>query len=95
MLGWLEKKLVALVMAGYEGHRGWINYLAVDPQFRQKGLGRKIMEATEAYLSNFECPKINLQIRASNQEVIDFYTNQGFLKDEVVNMGKRLIPDNV
>ena len=49
----------------------------------------------EAYLSNFECPKINLQIRASNQEVIDFYTRQGFLKDEVINMGKRLIPDDV
>ena len=53
------------------------------------------MEAAETYLSNFDCPKINLQIRASNQEVIDFYTNQGFLKDEVINMGKRLIPDDV
>ena len=95
LLGWIEQKLVASVMAGYEGHRGWINYLAVDPQFRQQGFGRKMMETAEAYLSNFECPKINLQIRASNQEVIDFYTNQGFLKDEVINMGKRLIHDDV
>ena len=53
LLGWLEKKLVASVMAGYEGHRGWINYLAVDLQSRQQGFGRKMMEAAESYLSNF------------------------------------------
>ena len=93
LIGWFEQKLVASVMVGYAGHRGWINYLAVDPQFRQQGFGRKMMEAAEKYLLNLVYPKINLQIRASNQEVIEFYLNQGFLKDDVINMGKRLIPD--
>ena len=72
LLGWFGQKLAASVMVCYEGHRGWINYLAVDPKFRQQGFGRKMMEAAEAYLSNFESPKINLQIRTSDQEVIDF-----------------------
>ena len=53
-------------MAGYEGHRGWINYLAVVPEFRRKGLGKTMMKAAETYLEQFECPKINLQIRAQN-----------------------------
>lgn len=60
-------------MAGYEGHRGWINYLAVDPEFRRKGLGKTMMKAAETYLEQFECPKINLQIRAQNHQVIEFY----------------------
>ena len=80
-------------MAGYEGHRGWINYLAVDPEFRRKGLGKTMMKAAETYLEHFECPKINLQIRAQNHQVIEFYKSIGFLQEEVINMGRRLIPD--
>ena len=72
MLGWHENSLIASVMAGYEGHRGWINYLAVDPEFRRRGLGKTMMKATETYLEQFECPKINLQIRAQNHQVIEF-----------------------
>ena len=81
------------MMAGYEGHRGWINYLAVDPEFRRKGLGRTMMKAAETYLEQFECPKINLQIRAQNDQVIEFYKSIGFLQEDVINMDKRLIPD--
>ena len=80
-------------MAGYEGHRGWINYLAVDPEFRRKGLGKIMMKAAETYLEQFECPKINLQIRKQNHQVIEFYKSIGFLQEDVINMGKRLIPD--
>ena len=72
LLGWHNNSLIASVMAGYEGHRGWINYLAVDPEFRRKGLGRTMMKAAETYLEQFECPKINLQIRAQNHQVIEF-----------------------
>jgi ribosomal protein S18 acetylase RimI-like enzyme len=93
LLGWHDNLLIASVMAGYEGHRGWINYLAVDPEFRRKGLGRTMMKAAETYLEQFECPKINLQIRAKNHQVIEFYKSIGFLQEDVVNMGKRLIPD--
>ena len=93
LLGWYDNSLIASVMAGYEGHRGWINYLAVDPEFRRKGLGRTMMKAAETYLEQFECPKINLQIRAQNHQVIEFYKSIGFLQEDVINMGKRLIPD--
>ena len=55
LLGWHDNSLIASVMAGYEGHRGWINYLAVDPEFRRKGLGRTMMKAAETYLEQFEC----------------------------------------
>ena len=88
-----DNSLIASVMAGYEGHRGWINYLAVDPEYRRKGLGKTMMKAAETYLEQFECPKINLQIRAKNHQVIEFYKSIGFLQEDVINMGKRLIPD--
>ena len=93
LLGWHDNSLIASVMAGYEGHRGVINYLAVDPEFRRKGLGKTMMKAAETYLEQFECPKINLQIRAQNDQVIEFYKRIGFLQEDVINMGKRLIPD--
>ena len=93
LLGWHDNSLIASVMAGYEGHRGWINYLAVDQEYRRKGLGKTMMKAAETYLEQFECPKINLQIRAKNHQVIEFYKSIGFLQEDVINMGKRLIPD--
>ena len=93
LLGWYDNSLIASVMAGYEGHRGWINYLAVDPNYRRKGLGKTMMKAAETYLEQFECPKINLQILAQNHQVIEFYKSIGFPQEDVINMGKRLIPD--
>ncbi|MFK8079701.1 MAG: GNAT family acetyltransferase [Granulosicoccus sp.] len=86
--------LVGSVMGGYDGHRGWINYLAVDPSQRNKGLGRSLMQAVESRLLALDCPKINLQVRASNRSVIDFYIAIGFVDDEVRSFGKRLVPDN-
>ena len=93
LLGWHDNSLIASVMAGYEGHRGWLNYLAVDSEFRRKGLGKTMMKAAETYLEQFECPKINLQISAQNHQVNEFYKSIGFLQEDVINMGKRLIPD--
>ena len=63
LVGLLGSRLVATVMAGYEGHRGWINYLAVKPAFRKQGLGRRLMEEAEERLIAAGCPKINLQVR--------------------------------
>lgn len=83
-------RLVATVMAGYEGHRGWINYLAVHPDLRRGGVGRRIMAAAEEKLRALGCPKINLQVRESNTDVITFYKRLGFTVDPVVSLGKRL-----
>ncbi len=86
--------LVAVAMGGYEGHRGWVNYLAVSPACRGRGYGRQMMEALEARLLELGCPKLNLQIRSSNEAVISFYRALGYREDPVISMGKRLVPDN-
>jgi ribosomal protein S18 acetylase RimI-like enzyme len=87
-------RVVATVMAGYEGHRGWINYLAVDPGRRREGLGRRLMDEAEARLRAAGCPKINLLVRTGNDEAIAFYERIGFVTDDVVGLGKRLVPDD-
>ncbi len=89
-----EGKLVGTVMAGYEGHRGWINYLAVFPAQQRKGLGRRLMQEAEKRLLALGCPKINLLVRQSNSPVIDFYRHLGFSPDEAVSLGKRLQRDD-
>jgi ribosomal protein S18 acetylase RimI-like enzyme len=85
--------IVATVMAGYDGHRGWINYLAVDPDRRGTGLGRAIMAAAEGELGTRGCPKVNLQVRTSNADALRFYERLGYTTDDVVSLGRRLIHD--
>lgn len=93
LVGLSKDEIVATVMAGYEGHRGWINYLAVKPSHRRNGLGRAMMAAAEERLRAAGCPKINLQVRTSNRDVLAFYQAIGFVTDEVVSLGKRLEQD--
>ena len=93
LVGEVEGRLVAAAMAGYEGHRGWVNYLAVHPDYQGRGLGRRMMEEIEAKLIARGCPKINVQIRSDNEGVIAFYRRLGFRVDATVSMGKRLIED--
>ncbi|MFC1859171.1 GNAT family acetyltransferase [Thermodesulfobacteriota bacterium] len=93
LVGVLDGEVVATCMTGYEGHRGWINYLAVSPLYRRRGLATLMMQEAEGKLRAAGCPKINLQIRLSNEEVIRFYEAIGYSRDEVVSMGKRLEPD--
>jgi ribosomal protein S18 acetylase RimI-like enzyme len=93
LVGELGGKIIATCMAGYEGHRGWINYLAVAPEHQRRGHARRMMEEAERLLRQAGCPKINLQVRASNKGVIEFYRSIGFTVDEVVSMGKRLESD--
>ncbi len=89
-VGVLGEEIVATVMAGYEGHRGWINYLGVAPEKRSRGLGRMLMDHAERELRARGCPKINLQVRGSNRAAIGFYQRIGFSVDDVVSLGKRL-----
>ncbi len=93
LVGVLDGQMIATVMAGYEGHRGWINYLAVDPEHQRRGFGREMVNRAEQLLREAGCPKINLQIRSSNTGVIEFYRRVGYAVDEVVSMGKRLEND--
>jgi len=85
-----EGEITGSVMVGYEGHRGWINYLAVAPARRRTGLGRALMDFSEARLRGLGCAKINLQVRDSNTEAVGFYERLGFAVDDTVSLGKRL-----
>lgn len=93
LVGLIDGKIVATVMGGYEGHRGWLNYLAVHPDYQKTGLGKQIVKAIEDKLSAMGCPKINLQIRTNNLSAIYFYERIGYKNDYVISMGKRLIED--
>jgi ribosomal protein S18 acetylase RimI-like enzyme len=90
LVGEIDGAIVASVMAGFEGHRGWINYLAVDPRHQRQGLGRRMMGEAERRLREAGCPKVNLQVRTTNGAVIEFYRRLGYTVDDVVSMGKRL-----
>ena len=86
-------QLVATIMVGYDGHRGWINYLAVHPSHQRQGYARHLMEQAEQLLTARGCPKLNLQVRAGNEVVIALYESLGYTDDKTVSMGKRLIAD--
>jgi ribosomal protein S18 acetylase RimI-like enzyme len=90
LVGHLGGRVIATCMVGYEGHRGWINYLAVSPAWQRRGLATRMVQEAETRLRRIGCPKINCQIRASNAAVIDFYKHVGFAVDDVVSMGMRL-----
>ena len=94
LVGELEGRIIACVMAGYEGHRGWLNYLAVDLEHQRHGYAREIVDQAERLLKEAGCPKINLQVRTSNQAVIEFYRRLGYAEDDVVSLGKRLEHDD-
>jgi ribosomal protein S18 acetylase RimI-like enzyme len=93
LVGESAGSVAATVMAGYEGHRGWINYLAVAPEARGLGFGRRMMESAEAELVKLGCPKINLQVRSTNRDALGFYERLGFRTDDSVSLGKRLPPE--
>ena len=93
LVGILDGQIIATVMAGYEGHRGWLNYLAVAPEFQRRGFARNIVVEAERILREAGCPKINLQVRTTNKGVIGFYKSVGYDVDDVVSMCKRLDHD--
>lgn len=81
-------------MAGYDGHRGSVFYLAVSPDYQGQGLGTLMMQHVEFSLTALGCPKLNIVVRSSNKKVLEFYNRLGYGTDEVFSLGKRLIPDN-
>lgn len=93
LVGEINNQVIASVMGGYEGHRGWINYLAVLPEFQRKGYAKEIMSVVEKKLKYIGCPKINLQIRSNNESVIKFYESIGYFDEHMTSMGKKLSDD--
>ena len=89
-VGLLEERLIATVMVGYDGHRGWMYSLAVAEDERGNGYARALVEHAERALAAIGCPKLNLQLMANKPETQAFYAKLGYQMDEVVSFGKRL-----
>jgi ribosomal protein S18 acetylase RimI-like enzyme len=86
--------VIGTVMTGYDGHRGAVYYLSVDPDEQGHGYGRRLMAHCEAYLTSLGCPKINLFVRKDNSLVHKFYDGLGYALETSAAFGKRLIPDD-
>jgi ribosomal protein S18 acetylase RimI-like enzyme len=92
--GRIDGKLVASCMAGYDGHRGWIYFLAVARSDQRKGFAAQLVAHVEAQLIELGCPKLELMVRDRNSEVIAFYQAIGFNLDPVRVLSKRLLEDD-
>ena len=93
-VGRIDGEVMASIMIGYDGHRGSINYLAIDPAFKGQGYGRQLMREAETFLISIGCPKISFCVRRDNEPVVQFYDALDYKPDDVFFFGKRLIPDN-
>lgn len=93
LVGEVAGELMASAMAGFDGHRGSVHYLAVAPAYQAQGHGRQMLEAVEQRLLALGCPKLNLLVRTSNERTLAFYRSLGYGTDDVFSLGKRLIPD--
>ena len=88
-------RIIGTVMGGYDGHRGFMNYLAINPKFRGNGYGSMLVTTIEDKLKALGCPKIHLLIRSDNAQVSDFYTNLDYEnQNDIIIFGKRLITDD-
>ena len=92
-VGELDGQVMATAMFGYDGHRGWLNYFAVLPEYQGKGYGRQFLEFGETELKKLGCPKLNFQIRMENTGATQFYEAHGYVPDAAVSYGRRLISD--
>ena len=86
----VDGHIVGTAMSGFDGHRGWVYYVAVHPHHRRKGIGSALMRHVEEALQAVGCPKLNLQIRSTNAEVKAFYESLGYFVEDRISMGKPL-----
>ncbi len=84
--------LVGTAMAGFDGHRGWVYFVAVKPSHRKRGIATALMRAVEHALQSLGCPKLNLQVRSSNPDAVHFYERLGYAVEDHISMGKCLGP---
>jgi ribosomal protein S18 acetylase RimI-like enzyme len=94
LVGEWDGRIVATVLGGYDGFRGWVYHLAVDRAHRRKGFGRLMMREGERLLREMGCPKLNIQVRADNQDVVAFYRRLGYDVEDHISMGKLFIPES-
>ncbi|WP_353191314.1 GNAT family acetyltransferase [Pandoraea pnomenusa] len=85
-----DRKIAGTVMAGYDGHRGWVYSLAVARALRRRGVASALLHHAEHALTERGCLKLNLQVLTQSREALAFYTAHGYAADDVVSLGKRL-----
>ena len=85
-----NERVVGTILAGFDGVRGWVHRLAVCPNQRRKGLASRLMKHAESSLKSIGCPKLNIQVRASNLEVLKFYESLGYTVEQRASLGKVL-----
>jgi ribosomal protein S18 acetylase RimI-like enzyme len=90
LIGRDDGMIVATVLVGHDGHRGWVYYLAVDPDHRHKGYGRVMMDAAERWLREAGIEKLQLMVRPDNKSVKNFYQSLGFAEQERIIYAKWL-----
>lgn len=90
LVGLEVNALVATVMVGHDGHRGWYYYLAADPSHQRRGLGRAMVEAAEAWLTERGLPKVEILVRDINEDVQSFYQKLGYAREPVKTYSRRL-----
>ncbi len=90
LAGRLDGRLVATAMVGWDGHRGWLYYLAVAADARRRGYGALMVRAAEGWLSEYDAPKLNLMVRTENQAVIRFYELLGYRRAETATLQRAL-----
>jgi ribosomal protein S18 acetylase RimI-like enzyme len=93
LVGLIDDSVVAAVMGGYDGHRGWVYYLGVAPEHQRRGYGRQMMDAVTRQLTEIGCPKINIQVRSDNKQALGFYAKIGYTPEDRVSLGRRLVED--
>jgi len=92
-VGVLDGELIASCMAGYDGHRGWIYFLAVISAYQREGFASRLIDHVESELIKLGCPKVELMVRKTNENVISFYQSAGYDIDPVMVLSKRLTED--
>jgi ribosomal protein S18 acetylase RimI-like enzyme len=92
LVGEIEGRIIASLMAGWDGHRGWLYLVGVDPAYQRRGYARALITEMEKLLHARGCRKINLQVRDTNEQVIEFYKRVGYSVDPVLSLGKRFPP---
>ncbi|WP_449408108.1 GNAT family acetyltransferase [Microbacterium maritypicum] len=91
--GAIASRIIGTVMAGYDGHRGWLYYLSSASSHRRRGVGRALVAEAERLLRDMGCPKVQLMVRDGNEQALEFYDELGYERFSVSNTGKRLIVD--
>lgn len=90
LIGVADETIIASLMVGFDGHRGWVYYLAVEPGWQRRGIGRGMMRAAEDWLKARDAPKIQLMVRHDNGAALGFYKALGYVVQETTVLGRRL-----